>query len=402
MGPAIVAGSVLVATAAVHFRVALLPEFGTDLGMSTVQMGMVATLFAVGRLLADLPGGHLADRVAARALLAASFAGIAAGSLLLGISTTAALVLVASFLMGLSSSVTLATGMSYFSTVGGAEARGTSMSVFSAGLLGGQALGPAAAGLLAAAWGWRAALLAAGVAAVVIGVALVLGRQSGRRTMWTSPPPGPPVAGGASDPSRGGMAVLMSVSFVAFLTLGSIPQTLVPIIGARELELGVGAIGMALGAGGVARLVGALLGGRISDRVSRKALVPGLALHAAGVGVLAVNVSIPSWLASIVVMSLASFAIPVAATILGDLAATDRVGAQLGRFRFAGDLGLIVGPLAVVSIYDRVGRPAAILATGGLLLVVAALAAWFVPETRARRAGVIGGRPAALATGPDG
>lgn len=385
--PAVVAFAVLSLTAFAFFRVALLPEFGGELGMSTFQLGAVTTIFAVGRLTADLPGGRLADRFPARQIMAVSAAAVAVGSLVVGISVGLTTLYIASLLLGVASSTTNATGMTYFSNAAGAEFRGTSMAVFSAALLGGQALGPTAAGLVAAAGGWRVAMYtaAAGAALVAVALAFVGGRPAAVEKVEA--------AGGAEGSrsgamTRGAMIVLQSVSFAVFLTLGSIPQTLVPVIGSETLGLGAASIGLALGLGGVARFVGTLVGGRLSDRVSRKAaLVPALVVQGLGVGLLALSPSVAVWLAAIVVMSLASYAVAVAATIVGDLADPARVGRHLGRFRFAGDLGLIAGPVSVSAVYETVGREAAVLAVTAVLVGVGLLCLRLLPETQPASSG---------------
>jgi MFS family permease len=154
------------------------------------------------------------------------------------------------------------------------------------------------------------------------------------------------------------------------------------LIGANELGLGTAAIGLALGLGGLARLVGTLVGGRLSDRLSRKgALIPGLLIQGFGVALLALDPSVALWLTSIVIMSLASFAVPVAATIIGDITRPTRVGAQLGRFRFVGDLGLIAGPLVVTVLFDGLGREVAFLFVAGILVAAAVLSWRYLPET---------------------
>jgi MFS family permease len=377
-----VSGAVLTLTALAFFRVALLPEFGRELAMTTVQLGLVTTVFAVGRLVADLPGGHFADRMRARSLIALSAAGVAVGSLMIGVSVVVLTVYLGAFTLGISSATTNATAMTFFSNVTGSSHRGTSMAVFSAALLGGQALGPAVAGLIASAAGWRLAMILAGGAALVTAIALLLAGR-GRPVRATTLEAG----GGGSDPMSGkprlfSVLVLQSVSFAVFLTLGAVPQTLVPLIGADDLGLGTAAIGLALGLGGIARFAGTIVGGMLSDRVSRKAaLVPGLMVQAAGVLILALEPSLVAWLAAIVIMSLASFAVPVAATILGDITETSRVGAQLGRFRFVGDLGLIVGPVVVSALFESVGRGAAF-GLVALVLIVPAFLSWrFLPDT---------------------
>jgi|FLYL01.1.fsa_nt_gi MFS family permease len=380
--PAVVAASVLVLTSLTFFRVALLPEFGDELGMSAVRLGWVTTLFALGRLLADLPAGRIADSLPATRILVGAAMAAGGGSLVLGLAPSDWWVFVGAFLLGVSSSVTNATGMTYFSRIGGTEARGTAMSVYSAALLGGQAVGPALGGLVGAAFGWRSAFF--GAAAVAVGFGAVLA-AAGRSTPGADGGRANPVDQKLDVPRLGVMAALLlqAVPLVVFLTLGSIPQTLVPLIGAREVGLGTDVIGLALGIGGVCRFLGTLVGGRVADRIGRKpALVPALVVQGVGVGLLALPPSVTSWMVAIVLMSLASVAVAVAATVLGDLSPPDRVGTNLGRFRFFGDLGFILGPVMVTGIYETGGRAAASLLVAGLLVGVGAAAAWLLPETR--------------------
>jgi MFS family permease len=373
--PGLVSTAVLALTAIAFFRVALLPEFGRELSMSTFQLGMVTTTFAIGRLVADLPGGHFADRVRARTLMALSAGGVAFGSVILGLSSVVLGVYVGAFVLGISSATTNATGMTFFSNVGGASHRGTSMAVFSAALLGGQAVGPAVAGLLSSAGGWRFPMFVATAAASTTAIVLLVARSNQPSAPPASPARQPSHEGRDSTPLIS-LAVLQSVSFAVFLTLGAVPQTLVPLIGADDLGLGTAAIGLALGVGGLGRFLGTIIGGWVSDKISRKAaLVPGLFGQAAGVALLALDPSLIAWLGAIVIMSLASFAVPVAATIVGDITEPGQIGSRLGRFRFVGDIGLITGPLVVSALFQGVGRAPAF-GFVALVLTVTAVLCW--------------------------
>ena len=377
-------GSVVLVLSMIAFlRVPLLPELGDELSMSAADLGLMTTVFALGRLCADIPAGRLTDLSSASLMLGGAAALLGVASLVLAIAEVSGVVLVAAFFLGVSSATVNTTGMVYFAEHATTERRGRSMAGFSAALLGGQAFGPALGGVLAAWWGWRAALAIGAGIAVVVAVAVGLHSLRRRRTTTEAEPieaAEPPVPHGI--PLRE-QAILYSVPFVMFFTFGAMPQTLVPIIGADDLDLDVGLIGLLLGVGGACKFIGAMVGGTISDRVSRKAaLIPALLGQAAGVGLLAVEGTLWAWVAALVVMSLASFAIGVAATMLVDRTQGRRAGRRLGPFRFAGDLGLIAGPITASLVYEHWGqRPAALLVTG-LVLACALASILGLRETR--------------------
>jgi MFS family permease len=105
------------------------------------------------------------------------------------------------------------------------------------------------------------------------------------------------------------------------------------------------------------------------------------------VALLAVQPNLATWLVAIVIMSLASFAVPVAATILGDITEPGQMGRNLGRFRFVGDIGLITGPLVVSAVFDTLGRAPAF-GFVALVLTVAAVLSWrLLPDSKARTVG---------------
>lgn len=261
--------------------------------------------------------------------------------------------------------------------------------MFSTALLGGQSFGPLIAGGIASASTWRVAAATAGGLCLALALALlfVWRRRARRQPARDVATPAAPTQDPANDVAPHGpvaRAALLAIAFAMFFTMGAMPQTLIPVIGARELDLGVATIGLALGIGGACRLVGGFVGGIVADRVSRRAsLLPGLILQAIGVALVAGD-GVAWWLGGIVVMSLASWSISVGATVLADLTPEGSLGPRLGGFRFVGDIGLIAGPLLAGHLFDRVGRVPTVLAVMVLLLGAAAWCAISVPETRRR------------------
>ena len=367
------------------FRVPLLPAIGDDLGMSPTALGWAVTLFGLGRLTMDLPAGRAADRVDPLRMFTLSALVLCAASALLAVAPAPGWVLLAGYLLGAASATGNTTGMTAVSGAAPPERRGSAMALYSGSLLIGQALGPALAGAVTTVGTWRTAAGTAAVLALAVGVGAAVTRRSGAGARLTRArrerpePDGPPLTSVQQT-------VLFGVGFSVFFTVGAMPQTLLPLVGSHELSLSTAAIGYAIGAGGVARLLGAALAGGVSDRVSRRAaLLPCLVLQAAGVGLLAVGDEIGWWLAAIALMSLGSSGHSVGATMLGDRAPGDALGRALGGYRFAGDIGLVTGPITTAAVYEIAGTTAAVVTVCSVLVVGTVAAAVLLPETGPRR-----------------
>ena len=380
----------VVITMAAFFRVPLLPDIGGELSMSAADLGVLTTVFALGRLVMDIPAGRLADRFGATHMMANSAMLVALASFTLALAPVSLVAHLAAFVLGLGSALTNTTGMTHFSSTASAERRGASVSIFAAGLLVGQAIGPTLGGLLASLSDWRVAEAAAGVLAVAAAGALV---RFSRRTTGSGGRAAVQTQGMRAAAGRPAIpfryrGLLYLVPFAMFASLGALSQTLIPIIGGDELGLSSGAIGLALGVGGLFRLIGSIVGGQVADRVSRKsALVPGLLGSAFGVALLAIGSSMIFWLTSIMVMSVSSLGIGVAATMLADLSHGSGVGRRLGPFRFAGDVGLVLSPVIVARVFESFGTGAAVLPVAGILAATGLAVAFFLPETRWLEAG---------------
>lgn len=393
----LVGGAVFAISLAAFFRTPLLPDIGRELSLSASELSLITGAFAIGRLAMDLPAGLFADSHSPHRVLAGAGLTLCVASLWLGLAESLAHAIGAAVLVGVASSVTNTTGMTQFSSRVPDERRGAALAIFSMSLLSGQTFGPALGGLVAA-WGtWRTAQFAAGaIGAGVMVVCLIRrGRASPPSKGQTAAPTEAPEAMGHTDFSRAERFILGLIPFTVFFTLASLPNTLVPIIGADDLGLPAATIGLVLGAGGLSRFVGAAAAGAISDHKSRKAaLIPGLSIMAAGTAVLAASPTVVTWTAAILLMSVGSSGVAVAATILGDRAPRGRVGRRLSTFRFTADLGLLCGPILTGWIYETAGRAEAVLLVAAML-ASCALAATALTETHPSHTGR-GDRPLEL------
>lgn len=367
-------------TSVAFLRAPLLPDIGRDLSLSAVGLGALGSVFALGRLAADLPAGRMTDRARPGSMMAGAAAIVAAGSMAMGLAPNSIVAFIAAFWLGVGSTWTMTTTMAFFA---GAPrtSRGTSMSFFAGALLGGQAIGPAAGGILAGLSDWRPALVIGGMAAALLVAPFVRFRGATPRTRREEARPDRPLP----VPRRRVLVVIYLLPAVQFSVGAAVVQTLAPIAGGAELGLGPATVGLALGLGGLARLLGALVSGRVADLVGRRwALLPGLAVQILGLGLFAFGAGAVAWWLAILFLTLGSVAVSVGGTILADLVDHRVLGKHLGVFRFTGDSAFLVAPLLVGVLYETSGRA---LATLPLLLLTAAVtlsAALLLPETRSR------------------
>ncbi len=363
-------------TSVAFLRAPLLPDIGRDLGLSALGLGGLGSAFALGRLATDFPAGALTDRSRPGTMMATAAALVSVGSGVFGLSPVAAVAFVAAFALGVGSTWTLTGSMAFFARAPRSR-RGTSMSLFAAALLVGQAVGPALGGFVAAVWDWRAALIAgAAVAAALIPLYL---RNPGRAPEMVN---GKDNRVSSLPTSRRVLAVIYLLPAVQFSIGAALIQTLIPIVGDEELGLGPATVGLALGVGGIARLVGAIVSGRVSDSLGRKwALTPGLVLQTGGLIVLATMSGALAWWMAILALTLGSVAVNVGTTILADLTEDGGLGRQLGAFRFSGDLAFLITPILAGALYDIGGRGLGTLPVLVLTAATTVAAVWVLPET---------------------
>ena len=165
---------------------------------------------------------------------------------------------------------------------------------------------------------------------------------------------------------------MYAAPFTVFFVIGGVSQTLVPLIGGRELGLSPSTIGLALALGGAMRFPGAWVAGLSSDRYSRRlVLVPTLFILAFGAGVLALDAGTGGWIAAIIVLAIGSSAISVAAAALADRVPRDQLGHQLGIFRLTGDAGLLAGPILAGFLYEASGASLAAGVTAAIAVIAA-------------------------------
>lgn len=387
---AIAATAVFAVAVAAFARVPLLPEIGRDLRLGADEIGLLTTAFGLGRLALDLPAGRLADVVAPRVGFTAAGLLLALGSAGLAVAESMIAALAASVAIGGASALTNTTGMYAFATASGARRRGVNMAAYTTALMTGQMLGPTFGGAVGSLAGWRTAVAVSAAIGIAVAAGFLVARWragDADTAALDRPDDDAPVAG-AAEPARLELFALALAPFATFFGLAGITQTLIPLIGDRELGYSASLIGIAIGGGAALRFAITWIAGAISDRVSRRAvLIPSLVLMALGGAVLALPPSSGAWVASIVLLAAGSSAISIAAAAVADRVAAAELGRELGLFRLIGDCGLLIGPALTGYLYEASGPRLAGGATAAVFAAATVAALAWVRDEREPRPG---------------
>ncbi len=359
----------------------VLPLYAKTFQVSDAVLGLVITVFGIGRLLIDIPAGLLADRLGRKALLFGGPILIAVGSIGCALAESFHWLLAWRFMQGLGAGAYMTAATIVAADVSSPETRGRIMALHQSALLVGAGSGPAVGGFLAARYGYQS----------VFWVSMGIGLASATFTLWRYRETRRKPRHGEDHSLRAYLPVLRSpalrvallVSLGLFLTRSSAFMQLLPLSGAERFRLGPEHMGI-----GFALLAGANLmmlptAGRWVARIGTVPMVVMACIGlAAGMALAALTSSILLFFAAMILLGLASALEGPSLSSYATAHAPDgRYGPTMGAMRFVGDLGFVTGPVLLGALVDFTtwGYRGALLTAASLLVLVA-----FVFATGAR------------------
>ncbi|HEX9891079.1 MAG TPA: MFS transporter [Actinomycetota bacterium] len=377
--------------------VPVLPLYARSFGVGRAEVGMLLSAFALTRLAFDLVAGPLVDRYGPRSVATVGAATVGVSAALSAVAPSFGLLVLFRAVGGAGSSILFAAVMSFLLGTIPANRMARTMSFYYASFLLGTMLGQPAGGLIASRMGLAAPLwFYAG--ACVVSAGLTFRFLSGRGSLQ---PPRAATAGevlaeaeGVAATTWGRLRFLLSNrAFVAalaanaalFWVLGSVRLTLVPLFAQEELGLGEAGIGGVLGAAAVGQFLLMWQAGALADSRGRKVvLVPALLALGGATALVGWVSSLALLVVTMVVLGVASgFSGVVPAAVVADVSPRGRSGTAVGAYRFAGDLGFVLGPLVAGVVADAAGFRSAFLVVAVPVALVGLLAAR-MPETLRR------------------
>jgi MFS transporter, DHA1 family, multidrug resistance protein len=375
-----------------------LPLFGRTFGVGATLVGSLVSVYALGRLVLDIPAGYLVDRVGRRPVLLISAAIVAVAATLAGTAGSFAQLVVWRFLQGVGSGLFTTAAMVAMADLGGPIHRGRALSVFSGAFLIGSSLGPSVGGIVTAHWGPRAPFMVyAGLASLgLLWVFLQVPETQPPRALRSSRQT-PQVA--RPFPYLD-FALIGLVTFAVFFTRAGGRATILPLFAYNQLGASATQVGALLSSLAIMNMIVLYPTAALSDRFGRKiAIVPSVLLMALAFVQMSRASSYPGLLMGTVLLGIGSgVGGPAPAAYVADLGPPARMGTAMGLYRAIGDLGFFVGPLAMGWVADAFGYPFALGCIAGLLAAAVLPFALFAREHReawavSRAQPALGGEP---------
>lgn len=337
----------------------ILPLYAEDFGASPTKVGLLVASFSLMQLIFSPIWGRLSDRIGRKPLLLFSLVGTAVGSLLTGLAGSLWLLFAARIIDGISGA-SVSVAQASVVDLAPADQRPRLLGMLGAAFGVGFVLGPALGALAALGDHRLPFFLASGVAAVNALVAW-------RRLPETHPSESRAraredaerLSGGSGERwfDMPGVLPLVLVAFMALVAFSAFEATFA-LLGERRFELTQASTGAVFAGIGIV-MVG-VQGGLVHAAAKRfgemRALQVGLMLNAAGLMVLADAHRWPELIAALALLVVGQGLVaPMATSLVGGRARSDRRGAVLGVQQSAGSLARVVGPAMGGFLFHHVG-----------------------------------------------
>lgn len=346
--------------------------YAQGFGAPDWQIGLMITVFAAGRLLADIPAGHMAHRTGLKPLLGLGLLLCSVGAIMAAMATSYAVALVGRTMQGIGSGLFMTATMIFVAQQSDRRSRGKVMSLYQGAVLIGGAFGPSVGGLAADLFGLHGPFYLAAIVGLVSGALPLVLFQDTR-----TPDDEPHHGGGMRLLLILPFACVLLANFAFFLTRTAGQWQLVPLIATQQFAIDPGSMGLAMSLSAVANLVSLPLASWLVDRVSRPALIAvSLATTALALVPIAVAASPETLYAGMIAIGVAvGIGGPAIGAYAADVTPPNRQGPAMGTLRFAGDLGYLVGPLAIGALveFSTIGYGGGLLVNAALLLACGAV-----------------------------
>lgn len=355
----------------------ILPLYADEFGVGTTLIGMTITMFAIARLIFNVPAGMIADRFGRRVILIGGPAITAIGMIGSGLADSIWVLLGWRFVAGAGSALYMGGAMVYLIDIARPDQLSRYVATNQWALSLGVSMGPGIGGVVAERWGLSAPFFVVGVTALCAAVysffrlpeTVHQSREAVAHDEAESS--GEPAVSARELVFSRPFLLLAVASATIFITRGGTRGTLMPLRAKEALGWGPSEIGLLFTATGLMTLFTLMPAGRASDQIGRRSVILFSGV-VAGIGALAVasSATVAAFVVGNFVMSLGTgTAGPAPAAFVADITPPGLRGVMVGMYRSAGDVGVIAGPVLLGLLADRASIALSMTVAGVLVAV---------------------------------
>ena len=359
----------------------VLPLYARDFGVSATMVGLTLTVFALARLILNIPAGLIADRFGRRVLLIGGPILTSIGMFGSGFAGDIWSLLIWRFVAGAGSAFFMSGALIYLIDIAPPDLRARYVATNQWALSVGVALGPGLGGLVAERWGLAAPFHLVGVIALFAAVYAVFRLPETRRSSSPKLKDESPAREAARIARSGPFLAIAFVTGTIFMTRAGTRATLVPLHADETLAWGPGELGLVFTVTGVMTLFTLWPATWATENIGRASVILFSAMTAALGTFVIGSSSTPMWfvLGNVILTLGTGTAGPAPAAFVADLFPERMRGLGGGLYRSAGDVGFVLGPPALGWLSDNASMSVAFQTAGCL---VGAAGVYFVLVTR--------------------
>jgi MFS transporter, DHA1 family, multidrug resistance protein len=366
----------------------VLPLYAQSFGVPASAIGMAVAIYGLARFFVAVPSGQFSDWLGRRPTLAIGGLISATGSFWCAAATEYPEFIIARFISGAGAGIILTTGQVVLADISTPEKRGRMISIYQGCFLFAVGIGPLPGGLLATHFGLAAPFQAYGVASLL---ATAVAWFAVKETKGLGLADGHHGGGVAFSFARQINILLRQVGFVlvsivsltnAITRTGAL-FTIIPLFVSLKLGLSVAEIGFGMALGSVFGLIAAYPSGVLVDRFGRKTVIVPATLVSGGSMLLFMLA--PNYLWFVVGCVVWGIAASVGGTApaayAADSAPSGMNAAAMSTFRMVGDLGYVIGPIALGLVVDLHGPQTALVLSAAISVAIGLVFLKYAPET---------------------
>jgi len=326
----------------------ILPLYATAMGASVFMVSLLVAVFALSRMLLDLPAGMLGAKYHPKTLILFGMALVCLSSILCGFARDYWVLLLGRVIEGVGSAFYTTMSTTLLALVVPEKTRGKSMSLYTGMLLLGGIFGPGVGGLIASVWGLQAPFF---FYALVVGIGFVLVALMIEKTAVphnVRPITFNDVRQVVKDPS----VMLVNLATLSlFFTRAGLTATVTPLFAYKNLGISEVMLGLTLTCTSLCMFFTMTPSGSYTDKHGRKpSMIAALVLTGAVAAFIPFTQSYLSFVGVMVIYGATlGLSGPISAWLI-DLTPKERLGVSMGVFRTVNDAGFVLGPLVLGGI----------------------------------------------------